>query len=239
MVARACSARSPIVAVAAAPTLGVTTTLGGLWIVASGLGLAHGQLCPLAAAALDPSSAGSIVDCWAMGLLALATLLALSWPGSRLLAITPALLLLGDAGELHLRWARSLIGQSGASNALPMAKLVASLALGALALAPLLLPRHRNCTVGFGHLQRLALQLCCGGAAAIVLDLCEHGAGPQVRPMLLSCEEWLEVFSYALLARGYLAHTARSSHYGPNMREPCRRLVSGIAESLKKRPLAK
>src|SRR3954453_22295813 len=211
--------RSPLVGSAAASTLGVTAMFGGLWLRAAGPGLAHGQLVPLAAAALDPSGAGSIVDCWAIGLLALAALLALSWPGSRLLALTPAMLLLREAGEFRLRWARVLAGQSGAPGALLTAKLAASLALGALALAPLLLHGHRNCRKDPDYLRRLALQLCCGGAAAIVLDLCEHGVGPQVRPMLLSCEEWLEVFGYALLARTYLACMAYSSHSGPKLTE--------------------
>jgi hypothetical protein len=203
--------RSPLVGSAAASTLGVTAMFGGLWLLAAGPGLAHGQLVPLAAVALDPSGAGSLVDCWAICLLALATLLALSWPGSRLLALTPAMLLLGETSEFHVRWAHLLAGPSAGSGALLIAKVAVSLALGALALAPLLLHGTRNCMGGLGHLQRLALLLCVGGAADIALDLCEHGVSPRVRTVLLSCEEWLEVFGYAMLARTYLAHELCSS----------------------------
>ena len=129
MVARV---RSPLVGAAAASTLGVTAMFGGLWLLAAGPGLAHGQLIPLAAAALDPGSAGSLVDCWAIGLLALATLLALSWPGSRLLALTPAMLLLGETGEFHVRWAHLLAGPSAGSGALLIAKVAVSLDSGGL-----------------------------------------------------------------------------------------------------------
>ena len=190
------------VVAAAAPTLGVTAVLAALWLLATLVGLVDGGTYA-GAVALDPGRTGSIVDGWGIGLLGFATLLALSRPGARLLALTPGLLLLGDAGELHLRCAAFLVGGMGSSGALPIAKLVAGLALGGLALVPLLV-RHRSCFDGLAYRRELALLLAGGGAAAAGLDLCEHAAGARGREILVGAEEWIEVWLYALLAHAYL-----------------------------------
>ena len=197
----------PSVAAAAAPTLGITAVLAALWLLATVAGLALGGPCAEAAAALDPARPGSIVDGWGTGLLGLATILALSMPGSRLLSLTPALLLLGEAGELHLRAAIVLAGAMGSPGALPAVKLAAGLTLGGLALVPLLV-RHRSCIFGPQRLPGLALLLAGGGAAAALLDLAQHVVGAWGRDILPGAEEWIEVWLYALLARAYLVRAA-------------------------------
>ena len=205
----------PGVAAAAAPTLGVTAVLAALWLLATLAGLADGGTYAQAAAALDPGRTGSIVDGWGIGLLGFATLLALSRPDARLLALTPGLLLLGEAGELHVRCAAFLARGMGSSGALPAAKLVVGLALGGLALVPLLM-RHRSCIDKPAYRRGLALLLAGGGAAAAGLDLCEHAAGARGRDILLGTEEWIEVWLYALLAHAYLVWAADWSRIKTN-----------------------
>ena len=225
----------PGVAAAAAPTLGVTAVLAALWLLATLAGLADGGTYAQAVAALDPGRTGSIVDGWGIGLLGFATLLALSRPGARLLALTPVLLLLGEAGEFHLRVATLLAGATGGSRTLPAAKLLAGLALGGLALVPLL-ARHRSCVAGPVRLRGLALLLASGGAAAAVLDLGEHAAGAWGRDILPGVEEWIEVWLYALLARAYLVRAVDWSRIKTNMIES--RTASGALRAAELHSLA-
>ncbi len=87
-----------------APNLGVTAMLATLWSVAAISGGIDGS----AARALDPAVDGSLADVWALLQLATLLLVALSvaapWP----LVTAPGLLLLGEAGRLHLHAAALL-----------------------------------------------------------------------------------------------------------------------------------
>ena len=187
------SAHSHARGASAASTLGVTAVWpsSGSW--PPGRDWPAASPVPLAAAALDPGRRRIDTDSWAIGLLALATLLALSWPGSRLLALTPAMLLLGEAGEFHCAGHTFSQGRPHGSGALLIAKWRLAWLWGPWPWRRCCLHGTEIALGGLGRLQRLALLLCVGGDSGVALDLCEHGVGPQVRTVLLSCEEWLEV----------------------------------------------
>ena len=95
------------------PSLGVTGVLAALWALAVTLG---GAAAP-SARALDPAVAGSVAAAWGTVQLGAIAILALAAAAPWTLILGPALLLLGEAGELHLMLAAAVGGQAWAKGA--------------------------------------------------------------------------------------------------------------------------
>jgi hypothetical protein len=181
-------------------TLGLAAVLLALWTLAALAASLLGERWLAAAAALDPARPGSIVDHFATGEVLLALLVTLSSPRTWFLALTPAALLLGEAGELHLRVA-SLFAMAGdRPGTLFLAKALAASLIGAVAAWPLALPRHRFRCVDDRQRRRLLLQLVLGGSAAAVLDLAAHRVGGATATWLARAEEIVELALYSTLA---------------------------------------
>jgi hypothetical protein len=126
------------------PTLGVTTTLALLWLLAATLG---GPGAP-AALALDPGRTGSIGAWWGGLQLAAASAVALSTPATRPLAIAPAALLAGEVGEMHIHAARLLAEATGDATLLLPLKHISALFLPGIAPAAVWRARHELCSSG-------------------------------------------------------------------------------------------
>lgn len=168
------------------PTLGVTGALSLLWLGAVALDSPDSQ----AARALDPAIGGSISDIWGVAQLAAVLALALvrnAWGA----AMAAALLLAGEAGELHLAVARQLCAFSGLDVA--WLKAVAAGSLGAAALA-LVSASTRPPAAG--------LLLACGalGSVGLSFDLAQAQLPVDLRSACGSLEEWCEIALASLLA---------------------------------------
>jgi hypothetical protein len=162
------------------PTLGVTTMLALLWLLAAALG---GPGAP-AALALDPGRTGSIGAWWGGLQLAAALAVALSTPAKRPLAIAPAALLAGEVGEVHIHAARLLAHAArllaeatGDATLLLPQKYISALFLAGIALAAVWKARHELCSSGAMVLMLVA------GAASIMIGGFE---------MLAGTNAWLE-----------------------------------------------
>ena len=190
-----------------APNLGVTAVLATLWSVAALSGGIDGS----AARALDPAVDGSLVDVWALLQLTILMLVALSvaapWP----FVAAPALLLLGEAGELHLRAAALLANFHGAPD--PVAKAAATGVLVLAALVPLLWPRRRILAPG-------SLLACLGlGIGGLVLDVAHPTQPGWSAGTWATLEEWLELAAQSILTSACL-------------KSACSRLYSGRSVDL-------
>jgi hypothetical protein len=206
------------------PSLGVTGVLAALWAVAATLGGAEAP----STRALDPAVAGSVAAAWGTLQLGAVALLGLAvgapWP----LILGPALLLLGEAGELHLILAAAVGGQGAAAQI--WAKSAAAAALGLLAIAPLFRDVRSRPAAG-----TIVACLALGGCA-LALDVAQgelHGQGP----LLASLEEWCELTMESLLTAAYLAAVSgslllgrldrRSAWPRSSLRRPRRRDLAG------------
>ena len=176
----------------ALPTLGVTSTLALLWLVAAALG---GPEAP-AALALDPGRTGSLGDWWAGLQLAAALAAALARPATRPLALAPAALLAGEVGELHIVGARLLADAAGVPLLLPALKAAGACLLGGAALAPVWPARHELCSKT-GILLMLA-----AGAAALILESAQLAVG--AGGWLAGIEEWSELAACSVLTGMFL-----------------------------------
>lgn len=192
---------------AAAPTLGVTAMLALLWLLAAAQAGPDGW----AAAALDPGRAGSIGEWWGNVQLAVALAVAVFAPESRLSALVPAAVLAGEVGEVHIHVAHILATATGSEHYLSGFKVVATVALGAVAFGAALRARHRFCSSTLmGALVGL-------GAAAVLCDAVRaHGADSA---WLAATEEWIELAVYSSVAYSILAST-KTSHSGTLMPLP-------------------
>jgi hypothetical protein len=177
-----------------APNLSVTAVLATLWSVAALFGGIDGA----AARALDPAVDGSLADAWALLQLAILMLVALSvaapWP----LATAPALLLLGEAGELHIHAAALLADCHFVTD--PVAKAAATGGLALAALGPLIWPRRKLVDSG------AILAFCALGIGGLILDV-THGT-PSGWPGMASTtlEEWLELTAQTILTSACLEY---------------------------------
>jgi hypothetical protein len=113
--------------------MGVAAVLLALWALAAFAASILGDGWLGAAAALDPARSGSIVDLFATCAVLLAFLASLSSPRTRYLALTPAALLLGESGELHIHLGTMLAAHGHGEVTTLGAKLLATALLGAMA----------------------------------------------------------------------------------------------------------
>ena len=173
------------------PSLGVTGVLAVLWILAAMLA---GTAAPCARA-LDPAVAGSVAALWGPFQLGVVVLVGLAASAPWTVILGPVLLLLGEAGHLHLL----LAGMVGGQPALPhlWAKGMVAGALGLLALATL----FREAT-GRGAAATAVACIVLGGSA-LALDVVQTGMSGQ-QPMLASVEEWCELALESLFAAACL-----------------------------------
>jgi hypothetical protein len=193
-----------------AHNLGVTALLATLWSVAA----LSGGIDGAAARALDPAVDGSLADAWALLQLAILMLVALSvaapWP----LVTAPALLLLGEAGELHIHAAALLASDHWITDS--VAKAVALGALVLAAVGPLV--GLRRSLVDSGAI----LAFCVLGMGGLILDA-THGTQTSSPGMAwTTLEEWSELAAQTKLTSACL-------------KSVCDRLYSGrsIAVSLR------
>lgn len=179
------------------PSLGVTGVLAALWACAATVG---GVTAP-SARALDPALPGSIASMWGTFQLAAVVLLGVAAAAPRTLILGPALLLLGEAGDLHLLLAEALGGQGAAPHVWAKSAMAAALAL--LAAVPLL--RVAGSRPGIGTIiAYFAL-----GWSALALDAAQRAPGWQ-EPLVASLEEWCEVAMESLLVAASLAALGES-----------------------------
>jgi hypothetical protein len=184
------------------PNLGVTALLATLWSVAA----LYGGIDSAAARALDPAVDGSLTDAWALLQLAILMFVALSvaapWP----LVTAPAVLLLGEAGKLHLHATALLAGSHWVTD--PVAKAVATGVLVLAAIGPLVGPRRRLVDSG------AILAFCVLGMGGLILDV-PHGT-PTCLPGMAwtTLEEWFELAAQTILT-------------SPCLKSACDRLYSG------------
>lgn len=169
------------------PTAGVTGALLLLWLGAVALDGSASQ----AARALDPAIGGSISDIWGVAQLAAVAALALVRGGAWGAALPPALLLAGEAGELHLAVARQLGALSGLDAA--WLKAAAAGSLGAAALA--IMAAHTRSLAGAGLLLATGVL----GSAGLSLDLAQAQLPVALRRVPGSLEEWCELAATSLL----------------------------------------
>lgn len=193
-----------------APTLGITGVLAALWTVAATLG---GVMAP-AARALDPAVPGSLAAMWGPLQLATAACFGLAATAPCALILGPALLLLGEVGELHLLLAEAVSGRGAAS--LPWAKGAAAATLVLVAIAPLCRDAHRPPGTG-----TIVACLVLGGIALALDAVQGEVRGPE--PLLASLEEWSELAMESLLAAAYWAALGNGLVLRPKRRKSSRR----------------
>ena len=169
------------------PTLGVTATLGLLWLAAVAL---VGPDAP-AATVLDPGRTGSIGASWGAMLLVMALCLAVAVPEARTLAPAPAALLAGEVGEVHIHLAHLLATTAGAEPQSVGLKAMATAGLGAVAIGAVWRSRHGCCS------PITTVALMAAGSASLALDALR---GIEGGVWWGAAEEWSELLAYSILA---------------------------------------